>query len=394
MEKRDNKAKIRRIELLGAIKYMRELGQTSSIPRQLIDKVTDKIGREIGQTQPVIEKRLAGLEAEDEFFLMALLLGNVEQITPLGQGQRVNWKKYAIPDFLMSVHIPKQFTNAKGPLLLQRFLVEVKSQSASSNDLILPVEQFSKLTKYGGLYTLPVYFAIKMRYQGSFQWFLISSVTLAQTSTRLKAGVRGKQEDCFSVRLVDMLKEDFSGLWLSNHSIIIPAGTKFRSIYSDSSDSPVTDPYGRLAKLEVTRGNTSKVIELHPGLGIETIIAIEGIQRLRVGVKKLVQTQEGKEVTYESDVDYSIPLFSLMAQTYFFLREKFEPHISSRPVSNPTARYFLDVFSEFDRSLAAGIRNMIGELSRDGLIVPIRMVPKRYFARKVADLPRGSAQSK
>ena len=62
------------------------------------------------------------------------------------------------------------------------------------------------------------------------------------------------------------------------------------------------------------------------------------------------------------------------------MRRRFEPFISSNPSNNPTPTYFLERFADFDRNLAAGIRNVIWKLSAEKIIALIRMVPERYFS--------------
>ena len=104
-----NSSKLRDIALIAALKRFGVLAQAANLPSELVEKVSGELIQKIGQSKPSIENRLAGLRAEDEFLLMTLLLNNAEQITPLDQGQWVNWAKYGVPDFLMSVYVPKEF---------------------------------------------------------------------------------------------------------------------------------------------------------------------------------------------------------------------------------------------------------------------------------------------
>jgi len=177
-----------------------------------------------------------------------------------------------------------------------------------------------------------------------------------------------------------MLKEDLSGMWLSNRTVMIPAGSQIRVVFSNSQESPVSDQeYGNLVRLEVSGPKTSRVIEFYPGMDFEDLLTQEVLRRFQTGEKAVKETADGHEVTYKSGVNYWVPLHWVVCDTYLDLREKFEPHVSDAPVPKPTVGYYLQVFSDFDRNLAQGIRNVIWKLSEEGLVVPIRMVPERYL---------------
>ena len=321
---------------------------------------------------------------------MALLLGNVEQITFLRQKQLINWARYGVPDFLMSVSIPSQLVEGE-KRLIQRFFVEVKTASDSNGRFLLPTSQFNKLTTYGLLYTLPVYFAVKMRYAGSFQWLLISSVALSKISKTVRAKVRGRVEDCLSSPVTDMLKEDLSGLWLSNYTVMIPVGFKVRSVFGPRKSSVSDVEYGNLQTMEITGpSNKRLVIQFHPGMDFQGLILQEVLRRMQLGQRAENETQGEVEVTYESGVNYGMPFFSLVADVYLDLREKFEPFLSGAPASKPTPTYFLEVFSNFDQNLASGIRSAIWKLHEEGLILPIKMVPERWLGFRVRDRGEGA----
>jgi hypothetical protein len=77
------------IDLLNKYRDFENITTRAGVRPELIKNVKKEVTEKIGQSESVIEKRLAGLGVEDEFMLMALILGNVEQLTPLEQKQYV-----------------------------------------------------------------------------------------------------------------------------------------------------------------------------------------------------------------------------------------------------------------------------------------------------------------
>ncbi len=370
----------RSIEFVEALKEVEVLGQRTIIPPQLSKLVRQGIAQKLGQSRRDIEKRLAGLRAEDEFMLLSLLLGNVEQATRLNQKQLVNWVTYGVPDLLITVRFPKQFTRDERRIY-QRFFVEVKT-TEDQRVFLLAEDVFEKLVKFSQLYRpVPLYFAIRLGPAGSPGWYLVSADSLLKTSRRVRANVRGREEDCFSVDVVDLLKEDFTGMWLSNYAVLIPKGFIIKTVYSDTGEGTIFDEkYGRLVRIEVRGSRAQKVFEVRPG--VENILLQEVLRRLQVGDELVKQTSTGREVTYVCDVDYFLPFYWLVLSTYLDMREKFEPYVVKRPSRKPTVDYFLHAFSDFDRNLCSAIRNVIWKLQEDGLILAIRMIPGRLHTEE------------
>ncbi len=380
--KKKDKAAVSRpgsIELVSILKQLDVFAQRTIIPPELSKAAREQIIQKIGQDPQDIEKRLSGLRAEDEFTLMSLLLGNAEQITRLEQKQLLNWTKYAVPDILMAVRVPKQLI--VGDLsMLQRLLVDVKT-TEDQKVFLLPVETFNKLEKFSRLYRpIPLYFAVRMGKPGPLSWHLVSAAGLLKVSKKVNARVRGQEEECFSCELVDLLKEDLSGIWLSNYTVLIPTGFVVKEVYRTRGDGPFSDAtYGTLLRMEVRSPGGEKVIEFDKGDVAENILLREVLSRLKVGDTTIKELPNGREVTCECAVNYSVPFYWLVLDTYLDLREKFEPHISRTPSQKPTVDYFVSSFSDFDRNLSSAIRAVVWKLSEERLIVPIKMIPERYF---------------
>jgi hypothetical protein len=326
-----------------------------------------------------IDRRLAGLRAEQEFMLLALILGNVEQITPLDQKQFVDRKKYGVPDFLASVVVPKQFT--EGRALVQRLFVEVKSTSQERENFLIPIEVHNRLMTFCELYKpIPLYFAIKAKALGINPWFLLSAASVQMIGKIIKARPRGREEDCYSLSILDMPREDFSGLWLSNYAVYIPQGFRIRRFFDENSDSPVIDnKYGRIAEIEATNADRQKRVSFEKENFTEDLFSYVVLKRLTLGAEKVKKVGNGWEVVNETLTNYFVPFYWLVLDSYLDLREKFEPALTNTPNAEPTLSYFLDTFSEADQTIARGVRNCIWELHDSELILPMMMLPERYM---------------
>jgi hypothetical protein len=370
--------------MIATLKQFETLASRANLPAELSEKTWSEIFGKIGQSRQQVENRLAGLRAEDEFTLMALLLGNPDQITPLGQKQWVNWETFSVPDFLMSVRVPPEFVEGNKPLV-QRFFVEVKTARKGEHSFLLATEKFNRLLKFRELYEpIPLYFAVRMKAPGFSHWLVISALGLIGSSTTVRARPAGREEECLSAEVVDLLKEDFSGLWLSNYTVLIPAGFEMSVLFSRVGEGPVYDPkFGRLVSLSVKSPNGSRVIEFHIGMDFEDHLTQEVLRRIPTSSEVVEDTPDGSRMVRQCEVNYWVPLYWLVLDTYLDMRQQFEPYVSKTPSSDPTITYFLENFSDFDRNLAAGIRNVVWRLNQEGLILMIKMVPERYLGRKL-----------
>ena len=370
----------RKIDMVSALREFQSIAERVNLAPELVDRTSQEILGKIGQSRIDVEKRLYGLRAEYEFLLMVLLLGNVQQVTPLVQKQWVNWRRFSIPDFLMSVKVPQTLVEGE-QLLVQRMLVDVKTNAEEADSILIPKDVLNKLLGFSALYQLPLYLAISMKSKGFRNWFLVSASALVNISTKVQAAPRGREEECLLAQIPDLLKEDLSGMWLSNHTVFVPGNSEDRIFYSKLGEGPIHDEkYGRLVRFETTSSHGKIAIEFGENQPAEELLTEQVLRRLPYSSEAVTETSEGFQVIRERDVDYGVPFQALLVDTYLDMRRRFEPFISSNPSNNPTPTYFLERFADFDRNLAAGIRNVIWKLSAEKIIALIRMVPERYFS--------------
>jgi hypothetical protein len=171
----------------------------------------------------------------------------------------------------------------------------------------------------------------------------------------------------------------------SNYAVLVPVGFEVRMLYSNAGEGPVYDPkFGRLVTLEVKSSNRSRVIEFHNGMDFEELLTQEILHRMPSSNDVVKDVKDGYEVIRQCDVNYWVPFYWLVLDTYLDMRQRFEPYVAKDPSANLTITYFLETFSDFDRNLAAGIRNLIWRLNEESLILVIKMVPGRYLGRKMS----------
>jgi len=98
------------------------LNERINLPVEAFNVIEEAILNEINQSEEIIERRLAGLKAEDEFLLMCMVLGTMDNVIPLPQKNYLD-KEYVIPDFLLSIKKEKEENNIKD---YETVLVETK----------------------------------------------------------------------------------------------------------------------------------------------------------------------------------------------------------------------------------------------------------------------------
>ena len=86
------------------------LNDRIDLPVDSYNEIERAILDEIGQSKETISKRLEGLKAEDEFLLMCMVLGSMDNVIPLPQKKYLD-KEYTIPDFLISIKKDKKLNN-------------------------------------------------------------------------------------------------------------------------------------------------------------------------------------------------------------------------------------------------------------------------------------------
>jgi hypothetical protein len=369
------------IETLIKYKDLESFAQRIGLQPKLMDEFKKEIQQSLGVNESTLERRLSGLREEDEFALISLILGNVEQITPLAQKQPVNWEKYGVPDFLMGVNVPKDVTQSQKPLA-QRMFVEVKSALGEKENFVLRLQMFGRLKRFCELYRpIPLYFAVKARTVGLSQWFLLSMESVARLGKVNNVKIGGREEACIFIPVLEMPREDFSGLWLANYYVLVPQGLKITKKYRTSSASPIIDDrFGRLVEITAKNGDNVKEIHFGSAIDISDLLSYLIVQRIRFGEDNVVKQEDGYDVTREAGVNYWIPFYWLLLDSYLDLREKLEPQLKKSPNPKPTTSYFLQTFSDEDATIAAGIRGVIWELHEKGIILPMKMLPERMFS--------------
>src|SRR3972149_3349449 len=115
---------IKSIEILNQLKDFLNFSKIIELEEGIENQVRKAANEKIGQDEETIKKRLSGLSKEDEFVLVSLLLGNALQVTRLSQQKITSDSSYQIPDFLVSVRVPKILDKDQDKA--QRFFVEVK----------------------------------------------------------------------------------------------------------------------------------------------------------------------------------------------------------------------------------------------------------------------------
>ena len=366
----------RKIELIHGLKRFQSMAERASLPPELIQSTWQSMLAKIGQSRPIVERRLAGLSAEDELALILLLLGNAEQVTPLDQRQGVSSEKYSVPDFLVTVKVPEDMI--AGEKLLQRFFIEVKTNRRGEDAIHVPIDSFNRLLNFSHLYGLPLYFSIRMKTKAFNNWFLISAVDLVRISKRGREAPRGRMEDCLSANFLDLLSADLSGIWFSNFTVVAPSGLQLHTSYSKTGKGPAYDEkFGRLVKLEAKSNVGRLVIQFTEGQPFDDLLTEQVLSRLPYEKTAIKELSDGVEVIRRCKNDCWAPFYQLVLSTYLDVRPKFEEYISKIPSKNPTITYLVESFSQFDQNLAAGIRNAIWRLYNERLILPIRMMPKK-----------------
>lgn len=382
MKNQQNSSDPSNIDIETLIKYkdLESFAQRAGMPPNLMDEFKREMKQSLGVKESTLEKRLSGLREEDEFALISLILGNVEQITPLWQKQPVNWEKYGVPDFLMGVSVPKDVTKSQ-ERLAQRMFVEVKSALGEKENFVIRLQKFDRLKRFCELYQpIPLYFAIKAKTVGLSQWFLLSMESVAKLGKVDNVKIGGREEACILIPVLDMPREDFSGLWLANYYVLVPQGLKITKKYRESSDSPIIDEhFGRLLEMSANNGQDAKLIHFSKEIDTADLLSYMVLQRIRFGEDDVVKQEDGYNVSREAGVNYWIPFYWLVLDSYLDLREKLEPQLRKPPNPRPTITYFRQTFSDADATIAAGIREAIWELHERGIILPMKMLPERMF---------------
>lgn len=375
--KKVNATSPKKIEIIKGLKDLRLIKERFDLPEKPVKEIEERLLEKIGQPIETVEKRLEGLRTEDEFLLLCLVLGNIENIVPLEQKQYVNQDKYTIPDFLLNVRVPKLL--AGDEKLVQRFFAETKKMGVNQKEFVISREYFNKLLRFSNIYSLPLYFAIKVNLieYGLIQWFLVPSSVIEENSEIEERRIHGgRRESCYIVDVLTLLREDYSCLWLSNYSVYVQKGFKVVKEYSPEPISPIqSNELGYLVRVSCQLGDESKSAEFKIGAMDDRNLLFYIICRyLSRGSRTETETDELKTVVFEADNHYVIPFYHLVLSAYLHLRKEFQ-RVTGGPYIDDIS-YYLENFSILDQNIVALTKDILFELSDRKLILPIKMLPE------------------
>lgn len=356
------------------LKKIREIKTKHGFDTTTLFNLEKVILDKIDQPKNTIDKRLRGLEMEDEFLLLLLMVANIEQVTRLEQKRYTNSKKYTTPDFLLSVPVPKEISDDKNPQV-QRMFVEVKKCKDNESEFNITLKAYNKYKNFAELYSLPLYFAIKFNSDYCKQWFLIPSEVMEKFSIKTKKVIYGREQDCFSIDITEILKKDFFGLWLNNHTILLKKGTVITRTYDKSAvrSNIFANNIGTLIKHKIEYNNKTVERDLLRKEGfLESFIFSTILRQLSHGKKKTKKDKDVTTIIFMADNNYFISYYNIILESYLYLRPQFKEKFKE---TDDTPEFYINNFSDFDKSLMAHIKNVYYELVNTNIIQPCTFMP-------------------
>lgn len=369
-----NDKKIKNIELLHFLKDLKTINSQVELPEESFDCMMNHIHKLIGQSQDTIEKRLEGLNIEDEFLLYSLILGNILQVTRLDQ-KNYTENEFIIPDFLFAVKLPEM--NKENLPIAQRFFVEVKKMKEGEEEFIISLKYFEKIKSYAELYSLPLYFAIKMDNKHP-AWFLVFADTFEEYGNIEKRKINNRFEKCFVINGVELLNYDYSGLWLSNYLVLVPSGLKIDIKYGNDTSKQKT--YNDIINLKMTYENEfkealfeveNKVID---SVFLKICNYLKACNIIEGGYKELIEEDDEKIIKWQTNIDFFILYYHLILTCYLYLKNECERGKNPENINN--IPYYLKTLSDFDNNLVMMIKYIIREMAQKNMLKPIKMIPK------------------
>ncbi len=338
----------------------------SAYTKALEQKISNKRG---------LAERFAGLEAEDEFYLIALLLGKCEQITRLNQKQKISFDKYTIPDFLLAVRTSIESSGTQGKTLAQRFFVEVKKANEGDVNFIISKRKYRRLRAYADLYTLPLYFAIKIKLANGYYWALLSGKAIETLGSIEEIPYDGRTEPCFVTPWNELMKEDTAGLWLSNYHIMLEKGFKVIKEYDLQTVTAIKTDFGYLQKVRIEYGEKSKEVTVASSLTPDVLLLTQLARQLAIGSEKTEQISATKvRRKFEAETNYFRFLYSVIPNIVH------ELHTMNSKTKSRT--YTLESLSEVDIKIAESSIALLCELHREGILKLIQMLPNSIYSKR------------
>lgn len=337
-------------------------------------EVEKSILKKINSSEESLNKRLKGLEVEDEFLLLLLMVANLEQVTRLEQERFVNIDKYTIPDYLLSIIAPKEVSKDKTPQA-QRMFVEVKKCKEESHEFVITKKAYQKLRYYSQLYTLPLYFAIKFDTKIIKQWFFISGKIIEDFGKTEKRKIHNRIQECFVLDIGEIVKKDMSSLWLNNHMALLPKNSIVTKNYKKNvkNGNIYREKEGALVSHGVSNGE-NKLFENLVGknLKIEKMCFSTILKHLSQGNKKVTKNKDETKIEFITKDNYFIPFYHIILNSYLELRKQFK--IVNNEVDDSIG-YYINNFKDFDRNLISYLKQEYYKISDKKLLLLVRMMP-------------------
>lgn len=359
------------------LKKIREIKTKHGLSPYRKTSVEKVILNKINQPKDTLKGRIHGLEMEDEFLLWILMIADIEQVTRLEQKQYVNDGKYIVPDFLLSVSVPKNMVPEKIPSA-QRMLVEVKKCKDNELEFNITKKVYQKLRFYSQLYTLPLYFAIKFNTKHIKHWFFVSGKIIEEFAEQKKKKINNRYQDCYSISAMELFKRDMSGMWLNNFTILLKGGTKIIRSYDKNIKKEKANIFDKKlgvntsARMEYNDKKIEKKLLDKPlalESGIFTTILKILIQKKDTKIKK---KKNKTDIIFIANNNYFIPYYHIILNTYLKLRREFK---GIQNESDDTLEFYLNNFSFLDINLIILIKKIYYEIVDSGILQPIRMMP-------------------
>lgn len=384
---------IKNIELLKLGKQLTRIKNVANIPNEIIDPVIVYIKKMNTRRPEDIVRSQDGLNKEDEFLLLALLVASTESIIPLDGKQYVNQDKYTIPDFLASVKIPKSISRSEGKLA-QRFFIEVKKASAGSMEFFLPEKEYIKLRNFATLYSLPLYFAIKFDANAALKhWCLIPGKVIEARSIKKEKKIKGQFQKCYSLEIGEAIKEDCSGLWLDNFTIVLNKGTIITKEFDRSATATLLseEQYGGLIKHTIKNAECEYIVNLQSSDSkkeeteeqLKNIIRSTLLKKLARGQMQVIENGSKTITSYEADENYFISYYSIIMGSFLHLRPQFGKILGDQ---DDSISYYVDVFSENDLKLSGWLKSIFDELIDKKVVLAVRMMPNIIMPKKMKSI--------
>jgi len=366
------------IELLNFLKQLRLLNERIDLPVNSYNEIEKAILDEIGQSKETITKRLEGLKAEDEFLLMCIVLGSMDNVIPLPQKKYLD-KEYTIPDFLISIKKDKELNNLINNH--DTILVETKKMRENEKEYVISMNYMDKLKEYAQILNYPLFFAIKANLveYNFFQWMLVPSTFIENKGIIKKTKIHGgRNEKCYVIDVLDLLTNDHSGLWFYNYSIMLQKGTQYIRNYTKNKKTCLRDEkLGYITKISLKRGDYSKIAEFSESIDDNrNLVFYELCGFLCSGTVKEIKGDDSSSVVVEADYNYYIPFYHILVKTYLEIRKDFYMAVDGIEIDDIS--YYIENFSIMDQNIVAYIKDIMFELEKLNIVMIIRVMPSDF----------------